>query len=338
MLTALAVPILTMPKSQRKESQAANSSSKIQMGDHTDQKIKVLYIAGWGRSGSTLLGRILGEVDRFFYAGELRTIWVDGFKPSGRCGCGVPVQECSIWKSVVETAFGTVDVDPVALTQLRYASEPKTHEVLLAQFLNRKRQLQTRLTPYVKTLNQLYEAIQAVTGCSVIVDDSLHPGHAYSLASSDRLEVYILHLVRDPRATAYSWWKRQKKGLGTYTIRQNAVGWLLRNLATEAIRTNPSVHYLRFHYEDFAAQPQASLQKVLAMMQVPDRNLPFTAEGTLNLGVNHSVFGNPNRLSSGPVTIRLDDEWQRQLDASAKLKVTAYTLPLLLKYGYNPLV
>ena len=36
---------------------------------------RVLYILGWGRSGSTVLGNILGEVDGFFCAGELHYLW-----------------------------------------------------------------------------------------------------------------------------------------------------------------------------------------------------------------------------------------------------------------------
>jgi hypothetical protein len=37
-----------------------------------NDKIKVLYIAGWGRSGSTILGNILGQVAGFF--DECKTI------------------------------------------------------------------------------------------------------------------------------------------------------------------------------------------------------------------------------------------------------------------------
>jgi len=32
---------------------------------------KVLYIAGWGRSGSTILDNVLGQLDGCFSTGEL---------------------------------------------------------------------------------------------------------------------------------------------------------------------------------------------------------------------------------------------------------------------------
>ena len=40
-----------------------------------DGRIRVLFVMGHGSSGTTILGNTLGEVDGFFHAGELRTIW-----------------------------------------------------------------------------------------------------------------------------------------------------------------------------------------------------------------------------------------------------------------------
>ena len=35
----------------------------------------VLYIGGWGRSGSTLLSHLLGGLDGMVSVGELRYVW-----------------------------------------------------------------------------------------------------------------------------------------------------------------------------------------------------------------------------------------------------------------------
>ena len=53
-------------------------------------RIKILNITGWGRSGSTILGSILGEIEGFFYAGEIRNIWNRVLLENRLCGCGVP--------------------------------------------------------------------------------------------------------------------------------------------------------------------------------------------------------------------------------------------------------
>ena len=48
----------------------------------------VVYIVGWGRSGSTLLTAVLGELDGAFAAGELRMLWGRGVIGRRLCGCG----------------------------------------------------------------------------------------------------------------------------------------------------------------------------------------------------------------------------------------------------------
>ena len=65
---------------------------------------RVLYIAGTGRSGSTLLANILGEVDGVFAAGEVRYLWQRGLTERRLCGCGVPVRECPVWSRVLAEA------------------------------------------------------------------------------------------------------------------------------------------------------------------------------------------------------------------------------------------
>ncbi|AFY78192.1 MAG: sulfotransferase [Hydrococcus sp. C42_A2020_068] len=304
--------------------------------DMDNNKIKVLYISGWGRSGSTILARILGQIDGFFHGGELRTIWVDGLKPNGLCGCGVLVRECSVWKAICDRAFGGIDkIDPPEITRLQRSSEPRTQEALLARFLpNVRSKLKSRLENYHAILDKLYRAIHEVTGSRVIVDDSNHPGYAYTLSMMPGIDLYIVHLIRDPRATAYSWSQRQKKGLGTYTIRDNSLGWNIRNLVTESLSRTVSGKYLRLFYEDFAAKPKLAIQQILNLLEEQPSQLPFVSENEVRLGISHSVFGNPNRTDNGTVTIKLDDEWKKKLDKSDRTTVTTLTFPLLLKYGY----
>jgi len=78
--------------------------------------VPVLYIGGWGRSGSTLLAHVLGEVPGFVSVGELRYVWQAGPGANELCGCGLQFAECPFWTAVGEQAFGgwdKVDVDEV---------------------------------------------------------------------------------------------------------------------------------------------------------------------------------------------------------------------------------
>jgi hypothetical protein len=76
--------------------------------------VDVLYIAGEGRSGSTILGGLIGEYPGFFHVGELHYLWEKGLSENRLCGCGQKFLTCNFWCEVLAAAFGDgnkVDVD-----------------------------------------------------------------------------------------------------------------------------------------------------------------------------------------------------------------------------------
>src|SRR6266550_3928756 len=66
----------------------------------------VVYIAGSGRSGSTLLERALGEIPGFVNVGELIDLYRRVAEHGERCGCGQEFAECPFWSQVGERAAG----------------------------------------------------------------------------------------------------------------------------------------------------------------------------------------------------------------------------------------
>ncbi len=71
-----------------------------------DNKIKVLYIAGWGRSGSTFLHNIIGEIEGFFSIGEIKNIWNLSMLNNRSCGCGLEFGKCGLWGDILNRAYG----------------------------------------------------------------------------------------------------------------------------------------------------------------------------------------------------------------------------------------
>ena len=57
----------------------------------------------------------------------------------------------------------------------------------------------------------LYEAIVEVTGKAAVADSSKKPNRAFALAQSERLELKVLHLVRDGRGVVWSQLKPRKQ-------------------------------------------------------------------------------------------------------------------------------
>ena len=72
------------------------------------EKVQVLYLAGTMRSGSTILGRLLGELPEAFHAGEIDHMTRAFSGVDIRCECRELAHECGFWQAAVTQAFGTL--------------------------------------------------------------------------------------------------------------------------------------------------------------------------------------------------------------------------------------
>ena len=138
-------------------------------------KIPVLYIGGWGRSGSTLIANILGSLDPFIHVGELSWIWEHGWKSNHLCGCGNRFSSCEFWRNVVfefEKDVGNVDVDKMIYVRNKYfMSNKKLFHLIIGDEIN------DEIVEYLNCLKILYEKIYAKYGNKIIIDSSKVPFH-----------------------------------------------------------------------------------------------------------------------------------------------------------------
>ena len=306
-----------------------------------DGRIRVLYVAGFGRSGSTLLGNVLGQTDGFVSVGEIRNIWLHGLIQNKICGCGAPFDECEMWQSVLSEAFGGTDgVDPENMIHLR-ESWGRTMHIPLMLASPTRRLIRERLAEYLHNLERLYRAVQTVTGSRIIVDTSKFPSYGFTVGMVPSVDLYVVHLVRDPRAVAYSWLRKKLQPdpeTPEYILRdsptRSSLRWTARNLGTELLWRRSPKRYLMLRYEDFIAEPRKTIGRVLELVREETAPLPHVAEHEVELGANHNIWGNPNRFQTGLVRLRPDDEWASRMQPRDKALVTLLTLPLLARYEY----
>ena len=91
------------------------------------------------------------------------------------------------------------------------------------------------------------------------------------------------------------------------------------------------VLYLRLPYERFAAEPMASLRRVVRFAGGDDAKRD--ALGALDLDLeHHTVAGNPMRFERGSKPIRADDAWRRQMTRRGRRIVGTLTWPLEVRY------
>ena len=303
----------------------------------------VLYIGGWGRSGSTILDRVLGQVPGVVSLGEVRELWQRGWVENRPCGCGAPFADCPFWTEVGRRAFGGwSSLDRGEVLRLRYSLDrPWAIPVLLGR--RSARVFGKRLARYTSILDSLYRAIHEVSGAQLIVDSSKLPSHALLLRRLPRLDLRMVHLVRDSRGVVFSWKKRvvnrvtsgPPQYMEKYETFSASARYLLYNGLTAAAGWK-RIPYLRVRYEDFIAQPRRTLQAILwhGGIEPAGADLSFLHDGEVALAPNHTVDGNPVRFSVGPVRLREDDEWRREMSSRDRFWVTTLTSPMLRSYGY----
>ena len=147
---------------------------------------KVIFIAGPGRSGSTLLDMLLGQINGFYSTGELRFIWSRGFAQNQVCGCGKPFRECEFWSEVVKKAFGGFEaVDHTRLEELREPAERRVSKGLSTRI---ESELLASYKEYFEACINLYRAIHKVSGCEYIVDSSKNTAHGFILANIPQID------------------------------------------------------------------------------------------------------------------------------------------------------
>lgn len=304
---------------------------------------QVLFLAGIGRSGTTLLERTLAEVDGVTALGEVMHLWERGLVRNELCACGRPFLECPFWSGVGRDAFGgwdRVDAERMAWLKTRVDRATKVPSVALVRSGSFARDVDEYADHFVR----LYAAAAAATG-GLVVDSSKQVSLAWCLTRAHRagsIDLRVVHCVRDPRGVAHSWGRQvarpeavdeEHAAMPTYSPTAVSALWMLHNTEIEALGRR--VPLLRLRYEDFVADPVTATRRVLDLAGVA---APAThvQEHRVLLGESHSCAGNPMRFTTGEIALVADEAWRREQPAAQRRLVTALTAPLLARYRYVP--
>jgi hypothetical protein len=296
----------------------------------------VLYLVGPGRSGSTILERILGASGAAVNVGEFHHVFSAGVLKNQRCECGEPFDRCPFWTAVGQAALGGWDA--------AFAQEmvDVRHRALRQRYLPQMLTRRTARVPvhgdiarYVRVFDRLYTAVAQLTGTPLIVDSSKEAAFAMYLAAAGVTELRALQLVRDPRGVAFSWAKagirRPDAGRGNATMRTFSAAEVSRMWNRELFWGMVVGRYVpraTLRYEQFAVAPRPTLAAALAELGLPDELASALDQETVTIPQAHAIGGNPVRFSEGPLRVRLDDAWRREMCARDRQIVTAYTFPM----------
>ena len=292
--------------------------------------VKVLYIAGYGRSGSTLLDLLLGNAPRVEGAGELGALFellADGHA----CWCGNLFLECPVWGPVLRRLQEEGPIDWQAARQLSLRGES----------LARIGQSQSG---YFQLWSSLLHRLAEEADSDVIIDSSKTSWptarRPLQLARSSGVEVSVIHLVRDPRAVLWSVRRGNNKVLAARgeaprgSMLRGLLGWIIANVCAEFIRWRmPQENSIRIQYEQLVSQPSETLRRVGEFAKIDVEPIASMLATQESIPAGHGVLGNRmHRLRT--ISIKADREWENNLPAWGRV-LAALVAPLAWRYGYT---
>jgi hypothetical protein len=126
--------------------------------------------------------------------------------------------------------------------------------------------------------------------------------------------------------------------MATWSPAQTSLHWAAENALIDRLaRAGTPTQLIR--YEDFAADPHATLTDLLSFLGRLGREdagdaLAFVDGNSLQLDPSHTVAGNPMRFSSGQVDVVPDQAWRAAFPRPQQRLVASLTMPLRHRYGY----
>lgn len=285
--------------------------------------LKVVFIISSGHSGSTLLNLLLGSCGKISSIGEIKRLHnyleEDTKLNNLDCTCGAIVNNCSFWNQVLEGAGG-------------------------------KKQFLTPLDNeegFAERNLRLIKSISDVTGNKIICDNSKNIDRLDKILQIRGLNVNIIHLIRDGRAVAYSFKRKEEKirnsgnkyleemkylgkDIKMYDYNRSLSKWAQYNDKVKK-KYGHLACYQQIKYEDLVEQPLQSLNKIFYNIGAPkvDEIPEFKHENV------HSIGGNRMRFEFGFTGIESDNSYKNQITWHEWISSTMRHYGQLAKYGYG---
>lgn len=311
-------------------------------GISAESPLRVLYIAGCGRSGTTILDTLLGNHPKMESVGEatniVRNAWLSD---DGYCACGEPGRACPFWtevRRVWERRVGTVDLGDYEQTVRKIESRSRL------SFVQRLfRRGDPRYLEYVRLTVGLLAAIRDVSGSEIVVDSSKGAARALALSTVEGVDLRLVHLVRDCRGVLWSGKKRFRKNAragiskddGGKNILRTMEIWTVANVITDLLRRRlPRDKSIRLRYEDLIAEPSVELKRIGDLLEMDLETVASAATNGESMTLGHTIAGNRLRMS-GAVRLRPDVEWLERLNWREQAACWGLVGWLMKSYGYR---
>jgi hypothetical protein len=303
------------------------------------ERPRVVYVAGSGHTGSTLLALLLDSHPEIACVGETSVkpkIRRKGGEARQLCSCGAKVGDCPFWTNV----FKAVQAEGYDFGLDRwtndYRFEHPAARRLYGRVLASARgrdfiQWAAQSLPIYRDriagtndVNRAFiRAVLATSGAQVFADTSKRWSRLMHFLRMPDLDVQLVLLVRDVRGYAAS---AKRRGLPVFDAART---WQRDRVAFDAIASTLAterVHRLR--YEDLCSNPSETLNNLWRFCGVRAMDTPTVINAS-----QHHVLGNSMRMKAD-IRIRLDQSWAERLDSDETRQILEIAGDVNRKLGY----
>lgn len=287
-------------------------------------KKTLIYIASCPRSGSTILSNMLGNHPEVFNAGELLNM--HSFLNNGRigkyfegaCPCGSPVRDCNVWRPAIRKAMDcTQSMERDFITRMEVFPDKRLDK----RILQRKQECEDLLS-YVRNSEM---AIRVGRHCFALLDALAEQQKVNTLVDSSKVadnlaiylahlpedwEIRIIHVLRDPRATALSMVRGyERAGLKAPSFYRCMLGWGRTNDLIKKL--SEKTEYLCLRLDSLCQYPIEELKRVQRILRI-DLELSVLLRACKT---RHDLAGSKSvAQSTGNIELKLDQKWKRNLN------------------------
>jgi hypothetical protein len=298
------------------------------------KKIKVIYVMGEGRSGSTILDLLLSNHKRIVGAGELWSFYTGTDTTTGLCTCGLPFKDCNFWQLVRQrylNEIGGSSIEPIR-NQRRY------YDRLMWVFPRLLGVHERGFNDYCKSLFSIYKVLAEVSQKEVIVDSTKHIGRAVNLLKCPGIDVFLIHLVRDGRGVIWSRLRDKERdpSLNRKGPLLSTLVWMTKNVLASLVGYFARDRIIKLRYEDLISAPVKELSRIGKLCGLDmDGVLHNLSEKNIHR-MGHQIGGN-NKARSGDekLNLRLDEEWKMRLSIRNRFMFGLISGWLARYYGYR---
>ena len=318
---------------------------------------QLIYIAGPGHSGSTLLDILLGRHPRISALGEIHRFCLSLHRDSRphRCDCGEAIWECPFWQDIIDRLCHRLGQTREGLRAKFFTTDPGylatsddgsylDHPVLPARYMFDPARviaavappsvykLTSSVYPRLRMLRRiavsshlLYDIVRVAARTPVVVDSTKNPIRLRTLYRERPREMKVLYMIRDGRAVTHS--RMMRDGVA---MRDAARIWKMEHWRQRLVQQalpREKVHVVK--YEELCRNPQRTLSRVLDFIGVCSSWDLLCDNGKQR----HAIGGNPMRFRS-ITSITLDDKWRSSLSAKDIAEFDRVAGAMNARFGY----